>query len=72
MPASCPLPLSPLAVFELNVHLLLSSLIAMTASFANLIATACRWSTHIVEFNTWTTRNDQLPIDRIIGFYSGR
>ena len=30
------------------------------------------WSNHILESNMWTTRNDQLPIDRIIGVYSGR
>ena len=30
------------------------------------------WSNHILESNMWTTSNDQLPIDRIIGVYSGR
>jgi hypothetical protein len=30
------------------------------------------WSNHIMESNTWTTMNEQLPIDRIIGVYSGR
>jgi hypothetical protein len=30
------------------------------------------WSNHILESNMWTTTNYQLPIDRIIGVYSGR
>jgi hypothetical protein len=30
------------------------------------------WSNHVLESNAWTTKNDQLPIDRIIGVYSGR
>jgi len=30
------------------------------------------WSNHILESNMWTTSNDQLPIDRVIGVYSGR
>jgi hypothetical protein len=30
------------------------------------------WSNHILESNMWTATNDQLPIDRIIGVYSGR
>jgi hypothetical protein len=30
------------------------------------------WSNHILESNMWTTNNDQRPIDRIIGVYSGR
>jgi Trypsin-like peptidase domain len=30
------------------------------------------WSNHILESNMWTTSNDQRPIDRIIGVYSGR
>jgi len=30
------------------------------------------WSNHILESNMWTTTNDQRPIDRIIGIYSGR
>ncbi|MBM3550855.1 MAG: trypsin-like peptidase domain-containing protein [Alphaproteobacteria bacterium] len=30
------------------------------------------WSNHILESNLWTTNNDQLPIDRVIGVYSGR
>jgi hypothetical protein len=30
------------------------------------------WSNHILESNMWTTSNEQLPIDRIIGVYSGR
>src|ERR1700730_14879715 len=30
------------------------------------------WSNHILESNMWTTTNDKLPIDRIIGVYSGR
>lgn len=30
------------------------------------------WSNHILESNMWTTNNDQLPIDRVIGVYSGR
>jgi hypothetical protein len=31
-----------------------------------------RWSNHILESNAWTARDDRLPIDRIIGVYSGR
>jgi hypothetical protein len=30
------------------------------------------WSNHILESSMWTTSNDKLPIDRIIGVYSGR
>lgn len=30
------------------------------------------WSNHILESNMWTSTNDQRPIDRIIGVYSGR
>lgn len=30
------------------------------------------WSNHIMESNTWTSTHGQLPIDRIIGVYSGR
>jgi Trypsin-like peptidase domain len=30
------------------------------------------WSNHILESSMWTTSNDRLPIDRIIGVYSGR
>lgn len=30
------------------------------------------WSNHILESNMWATGNEQLPIDRIIGVYSGR
>ena len=30
------------------------------------------WSNHILEFNMWTASDDRLPIDRIIGVYSGR
>jgi hypothetical protein len=30
------------------------------------------WSNHILESNMWTTSNEQSPIDRIIGVYSGR
>jgi hypothetical protein len=30
------------------------------------------WSNHILESNMWTTSNEKLPIDRIIGVYSGR
>jgi hypothetical protein len=30
------------------------------------------WSNHILESNMWTTSNVKLPIDRIIGVYSGR
>jgi len=30
------------------------------------------WSNHILESNMWTISNDHLPIDRIIGVYSGR
>jgi hypothetical protein len=30
------------------------------------------WSNHILESNMWTTSNDQRPIDRVIGVYSGR
>lgn len=30
------------------------------------------WSNHILESNMWTTSGSQLPIDRIIGVYSGR
>ena len=30
------------------------------------------WSNHILESIMWTTSNEQLPIDRIIGVYSGR
>ncbi len=30
------------------------------------------WSNHILEANMWTIGNDQRPIDRIIGVYSGR
>jgi hypothetical protein len=30
------------------------------------------WSNHILESMMWTTNNDQRPIDRIIGVYSGR
>jgi hypothetical protein len=30
------------------------------------------WSNHILESNMWTTTSDKLPIDRIIGVYSGR
>jgi hypothetical protein len=30
------------------------------------------WSNHILESNMWTASNDKLPIDRVIGVYSGR
>jgi Trypsin-like peptidase domain len=30
------------------------------------------WSNHILESNMWVSTNDKLPIDRIIGIYSGR
>jgi Trypsin-like peptidase domain len=30
------------------------------------------WSNHMLESNMWTTSNEQLPLDRIIGVYSGR
>jgi hypothetical protein len=30
------------------------------------------WSNHILESNMWTTTTDPLPVDRIIGVYSGR
>lgn len=30
------------------------------------------WSNHLLESNMWTVSNDALPIDRVIGVYSGR
>jgi len=30
------------------------------------------WSNHVLESNMWVSTNDQLPVDRIIGVYSGR
>ena len=30
------------------------------------------WSNDVLESNMWVSTNDQLPVDRIIGVYSGR
>ena len=30
------------------------------------------WSNHVLESNMWVITNDQLPVDRVIGVYSGR
>ena len=30
------------------------------------------WSNHVLESKMWVSTNDQLPVNRIIGVYSGR